>query len=129
MQVPALRLGDRHHSHLLLDQKALLEAQGAVHAGGKLEIVGGDQRRHAGLAHEAQQLLEHALGGGRVEIAGRLVGEEETRPIGDGTGDGYALLLTAGKLRRTVIAAFGNAERVPGVGSRVPRPRLEIGQG
>ena len=77
------------------------------------------------------ELLEHALGGGRVEIAGRLVGKEEPRPIGDGAGDGHALLLAAGKLRGAVIAALGNAERVEelarallGFGSRQAKDEL-----
>ncbi len=74
--------------------------------------MGRDQRGHPGLAHEVQELLEHVLGGLRVEVAGRLVGEKEPRPVGEGAGDGGALLLAAGKLRRTMIDAFGNAERV-----------------
>ena len=47
IQPMQLSLGKPHHGHLLLDQGAVHEAQDAVHAGGKVEIVGGDQRRHA----------------------------------------------------------------------------------
>ena len=40
--------------------------------------------------------------GARIEIAGRLVGQQDARRIGDRARDGDALLLAAGKLRRAV---------------------------
>ena len=46
--------------------------------------------------------VENVAGGLRVEVAGRLVGEQQPRRIGDGAGDGDALLLAAGQLRRPV---------------------------
>ena len=42
------------------------------------------------------------VGGAHVEIAGRLVGQEDARRVGDRPGNGDALLLAAGKLRRPV---------------------------
>jgi hypothetical protein len=36
--------------------------------------------------------------GSRIEIAGRLVGEKQARPVDQRSGDGDALLLAAGKL-------------------------------
>ena len=41
-------------------------------------------------------------GGVRIEVAGRLVGEQQARRVGDGAGDRHALLLAAGELRRPV---------------------------
>ena len=41
----------------------------------------------------------------RVEVAGRLVGEDEFRIGGQNACDGDALLLPAGKLRRQVMEA------------------------
>ena len=38
-----------------------------------------------------------------VEIAGRFVGDQDGRRRSQGTGDGNALLLAAGKLRRVVF--------------------------
>ena len=106
----ALGLGDFHHGHLLLDQHAFHEAQGAVHAGGEVEIVGGDKSCQARLAHETEQLIEHALGGMRIEISGGFVGEKKPRTIGDGAGDGDTLLLPAGKLRGAMVGALAKAK-------------------
>ena len=39
----------------------------------------------------------------RVEVAGRLVGEQDPRPADNRPGDGDALLLAAGQLRRKVM--------------------------
>jgi len=79
-------------------------------AGGKIEIVGRHHRRDAGLAHELQKLLEHPLGGWRIEISGRLVGEQHFGIVGDGAGNRHALLFAAGKLCRAMIPALVEAE-------------------
>ncbi len=54
---------------------ALGERDAAVHARGKLMVVGGDERRQAGLPHEGRERAEHIGGGVGVEVAGRLVGQ------------------------------------------------------
>ena len=46
----------------------------------------------------------------RVEIAGRLVGDEQGRAGDDGAGDGHALLLAAGELGRRVVLAAAQAD-------------------
>jgi hypothetical protein len=51
-----------------------------------------------------------------VEVAGRLVGEDEGRLIDQGAGDADSLLLAAGELARTVIEALAQADPTP------PRP-------
>src|SRR6476659_3126254 len=48
----------------------------------------------------------------RIEIAGRLVGEEQPRSVGDGAGDGDALLLAAGQLCRTMLGPLAEAKRL-----------------
>ena len=45
----------------------------------------------------------------RVEVARRLVGEEDFGIADDGTGDGHALALSAGELCRAVLHAVGEA--------------------
>ena len=55
------------------------KAEGRVHARGEVRVVGGDQRGGAGVAHDLEQQREHVLGGVRVEIAGRLVGQDQAR--------------------------------------------------
>ena len=48
----------------------------------------------------------------RVEVAGRLVGEQHGRPAHEGAGDGDALLLAARKLGRLVPEPVGQADRL-----------------
>ena len=54
---------------------------------------------------------EHALGGGRVEIAGRLVGEDELRPVHEGPRDRDALQLAARERVRQARLEAGEADR------------------
>src|SRR5215471_2260576 len=46
----------------------------------------------------------------RVEVAGRLVGEQQRRMVYQRAGDGDALLLAAGELRRLVIESVTQAD-------------------
>ncbi len=54
--------------------------------------------------------LEESCGGGRVELAGRFVGEEETRAADQGGGHGHALLLAARQLPGTRLAAVAQPD-------------------
>ena len=59
------------------------------------------------------QLLEqvhHRFAVLRVEVAGRLVGEQDRRLAAHGAGDGDALLLTAGELAGQVLGAVRHAD-------------------
>ena len=49
--------------------------------------------------------MEDGFAGMRVEIAGRLVGEDDLGTVHQRPGDGHALLLAAGKLHRAMLAA------------------------
>jgi hypothetical protein len=59
---------------------------------------------------ELTQQLEYFLTIGRVQITGRLVRQYELRVRDHGPGDRDTLLLTAGKLLRSVIGAVGNPD-------------------
>ena len=54
--------------------------------------------------------VQHAGAGLRVEVAGRLVGEDDGRFGDQGAGDGDPLLLAAGELRGPVGAAVLEAD-------------------
>ena len=69
-----------------------------VEAVGEAGGVGDHQERRIGVADEAQEKVEHGVAGRLVEVAGRLVGEDQFRPGGEGAADGDALLLAAGEL-------------------------------
>jgi len=60
------------------------------------------------------QVLEQGddfLAGGEVQVAGRLVGQDDGRGVGQGTGDGHALLLAAGQLLGFVPIAVAQADQ------------------
>ena len=90
--------GASHDPSRHFHDPALLQRDPPVHAAGKLQVVGGDDRGEARGAHELRERLKDVLGGARVEIAGRLVGEQDARRVGDRARDRDALLLAAGKL-------------------------------
>ena len=72
------------------------------------------------------ELLEHPKdfhARTRIEVAGRLVGQEQGRMIDQGPGDGHALLLAARHLRRLVIAPFGKPNQFQQTLGALPRLR------
>ena len=72
------------------------------------------------------QRLHDLVRGARIEIAGRLVGEQQARRVDERAGDGDTLLLAAGKLRRRVALAVAEAEQRQRV-ARARQPRRTPG--
>ena len=75
----------------------------AVHLRGEALIVGRDQGRAALAADQVQEFGEDGVRGILVEIAGRLVGEDQRRLVSQRAGDRDALLLAARQFRRAMI--------------------------
>ena len=73
-----------------------------VRVGGDLRVVGDDDDRLAELVDRPPQQLEHAGARLRVEVAGRLVGEDDGGRGDQRARDRDALLLAAGELGRAV---------------------------
>ena len=71
------------------------DGDAAIHLRGDVEIVGGDDGGKPGRAHQLPERAEHVIGGVDVEIAGRLVGEQDARRVGDRARYRHALLLAA----------------------------------
>ena len=69
----------------------------------------------------------------RIEIAGRLVGQQQPRRVGDRAGDGDALLLAAGQFAGTMFEALAEAQKSQQLARRGPerppcaRPRMSCG--
>ena len=70
--------------------------------------MGGDQRRQTGLAHQVHQGAKHLIRGRRVQVAGRLIGQQQFGRVGQCTAEGDALLLAPRQLCRAVIGALCN---------------------
>ena len=83
----------------------------AMCVGGHLGIV---RHQHDGDPFGVE-LLEHPQdfhAGVRIEVAGRLVGQDQRRVVDQRTADRHPLLLSAGHLRRLVIGPIGQAHAI-----------------
>src|SRR5258708_9620891 len=113
---------------------AVFEGDDAVHAPREREIVGGEESGKARVAHDVDQRRGYALGGVLIEIARRLVAEQDARLVGEGADDCDALLLPAREPRRPVALARGEANEVkkgtrPLLGLPPPDPGDPLPQG
>ena len=92
-----------------VDEHPVLDAQ---HAGGAVGDALVVRDRHEGEALGLQLLEEGEDVGARarVEVAGRLVGEDHGGPGDERAGDRDALALAAGELRGVVVRAVGEAD-------------------
>ena len=88
-------------AHIRLDA-AVAHAHRPPRPGGDV-IFMGDHDDGFALVVELAQEPHDLVARVRVEIAGRLVRQNDMRIVDQGTGDGHALLLAAGKLRGPVI--------------------------
>src|SRR5262249_28144964 len=77
---------------------------------GDVMLVSHEDDRVAALVQHVQQLYD-LFGGLRVEVARRLVRENDRRIVDQGAGDGDALPLTAGKLVRLVRYSLAEIDR------------------
>ena len=97
--------GERDHGVLTPSIAARAQAHDAAAARGERGIVRHQHQRRAALFVAGEQQVDDLPAGVLVEIAGRLVGDEN-RGIGrQRAGERDALLLAAGKLRRIMVRA------------------------
>src|SRR5438105_4885377 len=73
-------------------------------------VVGGHQDRRLGLVIDLEEELHDLPAGGRVEVAGGLVGDDEPRLVHEGPCDGDALLLAAGELTGILVELAGQSD-------------------
>ena len=91
---------------------ALVEVQRALGALRGVRIVRHHDDRLAVLAVERLQQVEDLVAGLAIEVAGRLVAQQQRRIGDDRAGDADALLLAAGELARVVLRAVAEADDV-----------------
>ena len=106
----AIGLADSSGRLVQLDDLAVGERHPPIHPAGQFHVVGRDQHRDPRRPHQLHQRVEDVIGGLRVEVAGRLVRKQRPRRVGHRTRNRDALLLAAGKFRRPVIGAVGEAK-------------------
>ena len=91
---------------LVADDPTLLEGHDALPEGGHdVGVVGRHQDRDAELV-DPEQELDDLPADQRVEVAGRLVGDDQPRVVDERPGDRRALLLAAGQLARAAGRAW-----------------------
>jgi hypothetical protein len=98
----------------VFNDRAVADDEGAVAGAGEVVIVGDDDEGHLVVGGEADEHVHDGGGVLGVEVAGGFVGEEDVGLVGDGTGDGDALLLAAGEFGGEVLGAVGEADAVEG---------------
>ena len=79
---------------------AVLDVNAPVGPRGQRLVMGHQHQRHAGLGAQREQQLDHRRRVGAVEVAGRLVRQQQLRPVGKAAGDRHALALAAGQRER-----------------------------
>jgi hypothetical protein len=106
-----------------LNHLTVAEGDTAVHPGGQVHIMRGNQRPQSRRADKRHHRIEDVPGRVRVEVAGRLIGKQDARRIGDRPSNRDPLLLATGQFRRTV----GAAGQKPEVIEELAGPALRLG--
>ena len=94
---------------VFLDDFAVGEDHGAGGPASQIAVVGHHQDGLA-LRHQRLEQAEDRFGGFGVEVAGRLIGREDRRIVGQRAGDGDALLLSARERRGQLVGLIGHAD-------------------
>ena len=100
----------------VVHHRAVAQTDRARGAGGEFDVVRDHDQRRACLGIEVEDEFDDALARLGVEVAGRLVGEEDRGTVDERPCERNALLLAAGELRGVVAAAFLQADLAEEVG-------------
>lgn len=107
-----LRVGEERVRVGIFDDLAVGHEQDAVCGfAGESHLVRDDDHGHALLGevrHDVQDLVDHL----RIESGGRFIEEHDLRLHRERAGDGDALLLATGELRRVFVCLVGNPHAV-----------------
>src|SRR5881628_2753409 len=95
--------------HVFFHNASIEQMHVALGVSGETRIVRDHADRRA-LAMQLAQQFHHRLAVFGVEISGRLVRKQDGRLAAQRAGDGDALLLAAGELRRVMFHAMGHAD-------------------
>ncbi len=109
-----------------LDDEALLHHRDLVgHAPDNAEVMGDEQDGHAVARLQVAQQRQYLRLHGHVERGGRLVGDQQVGPVGQGHGDHHALALAARQFMRIGgHSAFGVLQ--PDLAQQLQHPRAAL---
>ena len=93
-------------------------ADDAIGVGDQVEVVRHHDDSQPVVAVQVAEQLDDLAAGVGVEVAGRLVGEQDARPVDQGPGDGGPLHLAAGQLARLVLEPVAQADALEQLGGR-----------
>ena len=108
------------HAALLAREHAFVEVQRPVGALRRVRIVRHHDDGLAVVAVQRLQQVEDLVAGLAIEVAGRLVAQQQRRIGDDRARDADALLLAAGQLARIVLRAVGEADDLQGDRGALP---------
>ena len=93
-----------------LDEHAVAHRDDALRDARHATLVGDDDERHAVLRVELAEEVDHFLAGLGVEVAGRLVAQQQLRRAEQRARDRDALLLAARQLARPAVREVGEPD-------------------
>ena len=90
---------------LVTDDRAVAKDYLPLGVRGEVDVVRDEHKRYSAVPVQVGHQLEDMLAVLRIQIAGRLVGEQDLRLVGERSCDGDPLLFAAGKLGRVMVSA------------------------
>ncbi len=93
---------------------------GAVAVSRHFGVVSDQDERRAGPSVDVSHHAHDLAGTGRIQVSGRFVPEYDLGVVDKGPGDGYSLLLTAGKLGWSVVLAVSKVDFGEDLPRRLP---------
>src|SRR3954470_20062237 len=96
----------------VVDTLAVAQDDDAIGDRSRMRVVRDHDHGLPEVVDRVAQQVEHLVGGLRVEVAGRLVGEHDGRPVDQRAGHRHALLLAAGELGGSMGQAVAEADGV-----------------
>ena len=115
-------------NNLIATNPAVAEHHDAL---GKLSYVllVRDQDKGQTLPIEILEDLHDLDRGPAIQVAGRLIGQQNRRTVYQSTRNGYSLLLASRELRGKMFHAVGEANHLQSLARAFPRARLFVDQG
>ena len=91
-------------------QHSVTQREHTVAMRGEAVVMGSDQAGGAGFVAQRADHRDHFVSGVRIEVGGRLVGDQQARLLDQRAGNRHTLALAAGKFVGPVLGAVGQSD-------------------